>query len=120
MGTQRWFDAPLVRGEFATPLNKHSQVLDKPHLSRDEPSNFDENCIARILPARLPRPLSGLGGLQTTGVEMSGHGYAAMTLGIITLLVGCGLMALMFYSSRCGYDERVSDLSDSDNNHAKP
>lgn len=52
---------------------------------------------------------------QTTGVEMSGHGYAAMTLGIIfTLVVGCGLMALMFYSSRHGYDERVSDLSDND------
>ena len=46
---------------------------------------------------------------------MSGPGYAAMTLGIIfTLLVGCGLMALMFYSSRRGYDERVSDLSDND------
>jgi hypothetical protein len=52
---------------------------------------------------------------QTAGVEMSGHGYAAMTLGIIfTLVVGCGLMALMFYSSRRGYDERVSDLSDND------
>ena len=46
---------------------------------------------------------------------MSGHGYAAMTLGIIfTLVVGCGLMALMFYSSRRGYHERVSDLSDND------
>ena len=46
---------------------------------------------------------------------MSGHGYAAMTLGIIfTLVVGCGLMALMFYSSRRGYDERVTDLSDND------
>lgn len=52
---------------------------------------------------------------QTAGVEMSGNGYAAMTLGIIfTLVVGCGLMALMFYSSRRGYDERVSDLSDND------
>ena len=45
---------------------------------------------------------------------MSGPGYAAMTLGIIfTLVVGCGLMAL-FYSSRRGYHERVSDLSDND------
>lgn len=52
---------------------------------------------------------------QTAGVEMSVHGYAAMALGIIfTLVVGCGLMALMFYSSRRGYDERVSDLSDND------
>ena len=39
-------------------------------------------------------------------VEMSVHGYVAMILGIIfSLLVGCGLMALGFYSSRRGYDE---------------
>lgn len=39
-------------------------------------------------------------------VEMSVHGYAAMILGIgFSLLIGCGLMALMFYSSRHGYDE---------------
>ena len=43
---------------------------------------------------------------NTVDVEMSVHGYVAMTLGIIfSLLVGCGLMALMFYSSRHGYDE---------------
>jgi predicted Na+-dependent transporter len=52
---------------------------------------------------------------QTAGVEMSGHGYAAMLLGIFfTLLVGCGLMAHMFYSSRHGYDEGATDLSDKD------
>jgi hypothetical protein len=50
---------------------------------------------------------------QTAGVEMSGHGYAAMFLGILfTILVGCGLMGLMFYSSRHGYDEAATDLSD--------
>jgi hypothetical protein len=39
-------------------------------------------------------------------VEMSIHGYVAMFLGIgFSLLVGCGLMALTFYSSRHGYDE---------------
>lgn len=33
-------------------------------------------------------------------------GYVAMWLGIVfSLLVGCGLMALLFYSSRHGYDE---------------
>jgi hypothetical protein len=43
---------------------------------------------------------------QMPDVHMSGHGYAAMILGIIfTLLVGCGLMGLLFYSSRHGYDE---------------
>jgi len=37
--------------------------------------------------------------------EMSGHGYVAMTLGIVfSLIVGIGLMALVFYSVRKGYD----------------
>lgn len=35
--------------------------------------------------------------------------YVAMGLGaLFSLLVGCGLMALMFYSSRRGYDERAA------------
>jgi zona occludens toxin (predicted ATPase) len=32
-------------------------------------------------------------------------GYVAMWLGIVfSLIIGCGLMALVFYSSRHGYD----------------
>jgi hypothetical protein len=43
---------------------------------------------------------------QTAGVEMSVHGYVAMILGVIfSLVIGCGLMALVFFSSRHGYDE---------------
>ena len=39
-------------------------------------------------------------------VEMSVHGYIAMVLGIIfSLALGFGLMGLMFYSSRHGYDD---------------
>ena len=39
-------------------------------------------------------------------VEMSGHGYAAMAIGIVaSLAVGIGLMTLVFYSSRKGYDD---------------
>ena len=39
-------------------------------------------------------------------VEMSIHGYITMILGIVfSLAIGCGLMALMFYSSRHGYDD---------------
>ncbi len=35
--------------------------------------------------------------------------YAAMILGVLfSIIVGCGLMALVFYSSRRGYDERAS------------
>jgi hypothetical protein len=48
-----------------------------------------------------------------TLVMVSVHGYIAMSLGIVfTLLVGCGLMGLMFYSSRHAYDDAGSDLSD--------
>jgi Zn-dependent protease with chaperone function len=40
--------------------------------------------------------------------ELGGHGIAALILGIVgSLVVGCGLMGLVFYSSRRGYDDRV-------------
>jgi hypothetical protein len=45
----------------------------------------------------------------STGVEwpdMPAYAYLAMGLGILfSLVVGCGLMALMFFSSRHGYDD---------------
>ena len=38
---------------------------------------------------------------EVGGPPMPAAGYAAMTLGIVfSLVVGCGLMALLFYSSR--------------------
>jgi hypothetical protein len=45
-------------------------------------------------------------GLTTgQGVQISVHGYIAMALGIFfSLVVGVGLMTLVFYSSRAGYD----------------
>jgi hypothetical protein len=44
--------------------------------------------------------------LSLQGPPMPVEGYIAMTLGIVfSLVVGCGLMALVFYSSRHGYDE---------------
>jgi hypothetical protein len=43
------------------------------------------------------------------GAPMPTSGHVAMWLGIIlSMLVGCGLMALMFFSSRRGYDDRAS------------
>ena len=42
------------------------------------------------------------------GPPLPTTGYVAMWLGIVfSLVVGCGLMALVFYSSRHGYDEAV-------------
>lgn len=42
----------------------------------------------------------------SSGVEMGKHGWIALGLGtLFSMLVGCGLMALMFFSSRSGYDD---------------
>jgi len=44
--------------------------------------------------------------LALSGPPMPAIGYIAMGFGILfSLIVGCGLMALVFYSSRHGYDE---------------
>jgi hypothetical protein len=41
---------------------------------------------------------------------MSMHGWIAMGLGVtFSLIVGCGLMGLVFYSSRKGFDDRAGD-----------
>ena len=43
-------------------------------------------------------------------VDISGHGIAALALGVIlTLGLGIGLMALVFYSNRKGHDDAAHD-----------
>lgn len=50
--------------------------------------------------------VSYLGWQLSDGTDMPASGYIAMALGVILSLgVGFGLMALIFYSSRKGYDE---------------
>ena len=47
-----------------------------------------------------------LGWSSAPSVEMPSIGFAALAFGVIvSLIVGIGLMALVFYSSRAGYDE---------------
>jgi len=47
---------------------------------------------------------------QAGDVEMSASGWIALVLGVlVALLLGMGLMALVFISSRRGYDERDGD-----------
>ena len=44
---------------------------------------------------------------EVSGPPIPPVGYAAMIMGVVlSLVVGCGLMALLFYSSRHGYDEQ--------------
>lgn len=41
-------------------------------------------------------------------VAMDRNGYVALVLGVLgTIGLGCGLMALVFFSHRHGYDEEV-------------
>jgi hypothetical protein len=45
-------------------------------------------------------------GLTLPGSAMPVQGYAALALGVVlAVVIGVGLMALLFYSSRRGYDE---------------
>jgi len=47
---------------------------------------------------------------QAGDVEMSGSGWIALVLGVlVALALGMGLMALVFISSRRGYDDRDGD-----------
>lgn len=49
--------------------------------------------------------------VKVGGGDMSGHGWAAMILGLIgTIVLSVGLMLLAFHSSKRGYDDRVDDV----------
>lgn len=65
--------------------------------------------IAVLLALLIGAVYVGYVGWNLTDVAMPWTGYVAMALGIFfSLLLGAGLMALMFYSSRHGYDEPPS------------
>ena len=59
----------------------------------------------------------GVWAWRTIGdVDIGVHGWIALGLGAaLTFLVGAGLMALMFFSERHGYDERAHEA---DRTHA--
>jgi hypothetical protein len=51
---------------------------------------------------------------STGNVAISAEGWLALGLGtFFSLIVGCSLVALVFYSSRHGYDEAVDEFKDS-------
>lgn len=50
---------------------------------------------------------------DTGDAALSGHGVTALILGVVfTLALGIGLMALLFLSSRRGYDEEAAGRRD--------
>jgi hypothetical protein len=69
--------------------------------------------LLAILAAALWYAVGPLGPAE--GPPMPAVGYLAMGLGIaFSLVVGCGLMALLFYSSRHGYDDQTGVPDDQD------
>jgi hypothetical protein len=51
--------------------------------------------------------------LEMEGVSLGFHGWLALGLGVaLSLVVGVGLMALVFHSSRRGYDDLGDASSD--------
>lgn len=64
--------------------------------------------VALVLMALLSLWVGVVGWNLESDVEMSGHGYAAMAIGVVaSFAVGIGLMALAFHSSRTGHDEEA-------------
>ncbi len=52
------------------------------------------------------------GWARLVGIQMSTAGIVALVLGsLLSLAIGGGLMALLFYSARKGYDEQVHDFA---------
>lgn len=65
--------------------------------------------IAALLLLLLPAGYFAYQGLTVGDVDMPATAYLAMGLGIVfSLAIGVGLMALVFYSSRKGYDDRAT------------
>ena len=64
--------------------------------------------------------ISYYGWTSAAGTDVPESGYLAMALGIIfALVIGVGLMGLLFYSSRYGYDESP-ELEQNDASQGNP
>lgn len=58
---------------------------------------------------------------ELAGAQLSWHGYLALSLGAaLSIALGVGLMALVFFSSRRGHDEFAYGASDQPNGKPAP
>jgi len=54
--------------------------------------------------------LGAVSGLEDEYAAMNVHGWIALAIGAgVSILLGAGLMALVFFSAHKGYDDRVAD-----------
>jgi hypothetical protein len=88
---------------------KDSSTRDRPATERSNPRHnlLGAWAVVVVLLAFLVAAgVIGYLGWTSTDSDVAASGYVAMALGVIfSLVVGVGLMALIFYSSRKGYDE---------------
>ncbi len=71
--------------------------------------------VAVLLLMLMAAGVIGYLGWTISDADVPTSGYVAMALGVIfSLAVGVGLMALVFYSSRKGYDEPAVLIQDPD------
>jgi hypothetical protein len=62
-----------------------------------------------------------IGWMLGSGAEVSASGYVSMALRVVlSLAVGFGLMALVFYSSRRGFDEPPVFINTETETHSDP
>jgi hypothetical protein len=89
------------------------------------PPKAQDSKLARWLVVAVAACVLGYLGWTSTDTSVPASGYVALVLGVVfSLVVGVGLMALVFYSSRKGYDEPVVLIrepeSDPDDGHSGP
>lgn len=86
-------------------------MSDEPTPTRSRPLSIGQGILIVVLFAFLLFAVvwATMAWTSADDVKMSAHGWIALTLGtIFSLLIGCGLMILMFYSSRSGYDQTAT------------
>jgi protein-S-isoprenylcysteine O-methyltransferase Ste14 len=82
--------------------DEHSETVTKPNKSA--------LVLFGVLGALLGATLLGLWFAFSHGKipHISVHGWVAMGIGVVfSLVIGCGLMWLSFYSARQGFDDRA-------------
>ncbi|WP_441237809.1 hypothetical protein [Bradyrhizobium sp. 930_D9_N1_4] len=86
-----------------------SATEEPPAPSTSQGSKFARWLVIAVLCAMLVGAgVLGYLGWTSTDTNVPASGYVALALGVVfSLVVGVGLMALVFYSSRKGYDEPV-------------
>jgi hypothetical protein len=105
-------DRTIVRGGGSTLVPEERFMTSTNSPSTIETSNPRDGRLARwaviavLIALLVAACVLGYLGWTSTEIQVPESGYVALVLGVVfSLVVGAGLMALVFYSSRGGYDE---------------